>query len=151
MSESEVDSLRKAKPFCFSDTKSSLTYEQLVKKGIISNEQLDTTGLNLRELSYQIPTAVIKDIRLKFDSDNQTGQQHLIIQKQQKTIAFDFDAKFLDNRWATVQDNNGDGIEEILTTTFLNFHSYIRGFYIWNIYFFYKNYNYCNWKEGLEL
>jgi hypothetical protein len=114
LSNSELDSLKKAKPYNSETEKQGLSYQHLVRKGMISNDQLDTTNFNFCNVGFEKSKVNFLDLQLSFETDKETGEQRLTIQKPNNTLKFDFEPNFLDNRWASVIDIDDDGKVEVL-------------------------------------
>jgi hypothetical protein len=114
LSDGEFDSLKKSKPYYSENENPGLSYQQLVRKGMISNDLLDTTHFNFCNVGYEKPNINFGNLQLSFETDKQTGEQRLTIHNPNKTLKIDFEPNFLDNRWATVIDIDDDGMDEVL-------------------------------------
>ena len=109
----ELDSLQTAKPEYY-QTSDNKFYDLLIRKGIVSNNQLDTSFLGLHVLSFEESHVHFSGIDFNLETDLQAGRQRMYIKTPRAKYKIDLGKTLLGDRWLSANDIDGDGKMEIL-------------------------------------
>lgn len=114
LTEAELDSLENSKPTYSGPGADNRLYDILVKKGIVSNNQLDTSGLGFKLLNAETPHIHFPEMDVNFEVDTTLGYDLINIKKGSDTFKFTLGETLLGDRWVCLFDSNDNGRLELL-------------------------------------
>ena len=114
LTDAELDSLQKCKPTYRGPEKGNHLYDLLIQKGIVSGLELDTSTLNLIPISMEAPIVEHSGLIFNLETNYQTGQQYLDINKVDQTFKIDLGKRSIFDKWISLIDIDSNNKFEIL-------------------------------------
>gem|GEM_PF-2581677 len=112
--EEQLDSISKTKPDYRNNNEKDVFYQELIRKGIVSDRFLDTSGLNMQLLNFENTQvrAGSMDISLVTDIEAERQFFHVKIEKDSFNIALG--KTLLADRYVACLDMDDDGKQDLL-------------------------------------
>ncbi len=114
LTNAELDSLQKCKPEYYEGGKKDQIFDLLIRKRVISDNKLDTSGLMLTNLSTESPIVQLSNFEFKLESNNEIGRQFLRVIREKEKFKIDLGESLLGDRWIALLDIDNNGSLEIL-------------------------------------
>ncbi len=115
--DEQLDSISKTKPDYRNNNEEDVFYRELIRKGIVSDRFLDTSGLNMQLLNFESTQARFEEIDIGLETNIEVGQQFLHIKNKIDSFRIDLGETFPADRWVAYLDMDDDGTKEILFLT----------------------------------
>jgi hypothetical protein len=112
LTEAESDSIENSHPFFTGTTQENRLYDILVRKGFVSDQQLDTSGLNFLPITLENPTILFLDMAIELDTSE--GRDCLIARKGKRTEKIELGERLLGDRFISYLDIDEDGKADVL-------------------------------------
>lgn len=115
--DEQLDSISKTKPDYRNNNEEDVFYRELIRKGIVSDRFLDTSGLHMQLLNFETTQAHFDEIDIGLETDMEAGQQFLHVKNKTDSFRIDLGKTLLADRWVACLDMDDDGTKEILFLT----------------------------------
>jgi hypothetical protein len=112
VTDAEQDSIENSKPFYTESFRENEFYDLLVRKGFVSNEILDTTGLNFALITWEEPSAIFGATEVLLDTSY--GMDHIVVRGNGRTSKTDLGTRLLGDILVSYLDIDGDEVAELL-------------------------------------
>ena len=114
LTDAELDSLQKSMPEYMETGTENQLYDLFIQKGIVSDNKLDTSSLNLNVLSVESPHLHLSELEFDLETVIPVGRQYLHIKRGMEKFTIDLGQSLLGDRWLSLLDIDDDGKFEIL-------------------------------------
>ena len=112
LTEHEIDSIESLLPLYRNTNHENKFYDLLVRKGIVSEERLDTSGLNFSEITWEEPSISLLGRTVELDTSG--GRDWLIVKENKKVLKADLGPRLLGDRFVSISDLDSDGATDFL-------------------------------------
>jgi len=112
--EEQLDSISKTNPDYRSNNEKDVFYQELIRKGIVSDRFLDTSGLNMKLLNFENTQTRLGDTDIGLITDIEAERQFLYVKTEKDSFNVALGKTLLADRYITCLDMDDDGKKEVL-------------------------------------